>query len=263
MHPILAEVGGFRIYTYGAAFGAALFLGVALGVGLGQRRGMEASRLWDVGIAALIGGVVGGRLEYVRTHWRTFAGDPTAIVALRDGGMVFYGGLVVAVIAMVGVARWRRLPVLRMLDAFAPGVPLAHAIGRMGCFAAGCCYGLPTDVPWAVTFPPGSEAPPGVPLHPTQLYEAGWNLLCGVALLAFWRRRPADGRVFGAMLLVYAAFRGANELFRGDAERGVALWGLTNAQVTALALGATGAWLLRRISAPDLAPGTAPKAPTG
>ncbi len=245
MLPVLFTVGGYAIHTYGVAIGAALYAGIAGAVALGKRAGFPAGRLWDLGIVLLVGGVVGARLEYARTHWTTtYAAHPLRVLDFREGGLVFYGGLVGAIVCMVAYAAGRRMGVLRVLDVYAPFVPLGHALGRLGCFAAGCCYGAPTAVPWAVTFPPGSEAPPGVPLHPTQLYEAVYCGLLGLALLAWWPRRRGDGEVFAALLILYPAFRAVNEVFRGDAMRGTTVFGLSNAQATSILLGALGVGLL-------------------
>jgi phosphatidylglycerol:prolipoprotein diacylglycerol transferase len=140
---------------------------------------------------------------------------------LRSGG-VFYGGL----IAAVGVAFWyisrHALPFWTTCDVFAPGIALGHVTGRLGCLAAGCCYGRPADVPWAITFTNPLAAanvgtPLGIPLHPTQLYEAGAELLILGLLLAFERKgRPFAGRTFWLYMLLYAISRYIIEIYRGD-----------------------------------------------
>ncbi len=253
MLPILFHIGGVSIHTYGLLVGLALFGSTGAAVWLGQREGISADWLWDLALIIIFGAVVGGRLEYVRTHWDLFSGDPAKIFALRDGGLVFYGGFVLTVATMIGYLQWRKLPMMRVLDLYAPLVPLGHALGRIGCLAAGCCFGRPTDLPWGIVFPPGTAAPHGVPLHPTQLYEAATNTLLGAALMWQYQRKQAriragasvpHGRVFGLLLTGYAVTRILNEQLRGDLERGIALAGLTNAQVTGLALGTIGLAIL-------------------
>lgn len=248
MHPILFTLAGWPVHTYGAAYGAALFGGICGMVALGKRDGIDPSWMWDLGLLILFASVFGARAEYVRTHFASFHGDIAAMAALRDGGLVYYGGFVACALSIYAYARFRRVSPLRLLDHVAPVVPLGHALGRLGCFAAGCCYGRPTDLPWGVLFPPGGEAPSDVPRHPTQLYEAGGNVLIGLFLLWVWRRRSAPGQVFAALCLTYPVLRAIVETFRGDAVRGFVVGGLSNAQVTSAVLFVVGVLVLARRS---------------
>ena len=150
-----------------------------------------------------------------------------------------------------------RMPFWTTCDVFAPGIALGHVTGRLGCFAAGCCYGKATDVPWAVIFTNPLAAanvgtPLGIPLHPTQLYEAGAELLILVGLLATEKRgRPFAGRTFWLYMLVYAASRFVIEMYRGD-PRGE-LWGFSTSQIISFVLAPLSvvmlAWLSR--ASPD------------
>lgn len=237
MHPILFEVGGHAVHTYGVLLGSGLFGGIALGAWLGRRDGMKADWFWDIGILIVISSIIGARLEYVRTRWEWFVEHPGQILTLADGGLVFYGGLIGAMLAVVAYALFRGLPLRRVFDVYAAPIPLGHALGRVGCVAAGCCYGAPTDLPWAITYPEGSAAPAGVPVHPVQLYEAGFDAILGVSLLLIPGLRP--GRRFAAFLVLYPAFRAFNELFRGDQVRGF-VGAISNAQAISLVLGALG-----------------------
>ncbi|MDP2311994.1 MAG: prolipoprotein diacylglyceryl transferase [Pseudomonadota bacterium] len=247
MHPVLFAIDGFAVHTYGVTAGLAFLVGVGGAAIVGSREGLSWDFLWELALVIIAGVVVGGRLEYVRTRWAQYAAAPLDILDLRDGGQVFYGGLVGGVLAAVVFMRWRGQPAWRILDLYAPFIALGHAIGRVGCFAAGCCYGAPTDVPWAVVFPMGGKPPGGVPLHPTQLYEVGANALLAVLLFVLRARlspggtRPAgttggDGITFAVLLLGYTMFRTVNELFRGDQIRGTAVAGLSNGQVISAAL---------------------------
>ena len=135
---------------------------------------------------------------------------------------MFYGGLILAVVVALWYIRRIGLPLWTTCDVFAPGIALGHVVGRFGCFFAGCCYGKPTTLPWAITFTDPFAAanvgtPLDVPLHPTQLYEAGAELLILVLLLATERRgRPFPGRTFWLYMLLYAISRYVIEIFRGD-----------------------------------------------
>ncbi|MES2638940.1 MAG: prolipoprotein diacylglyceryl transferase [Myxococcota bacterium] len=258
MHPILFTVGGLEVHTYGVMAAVGFLFGVTGAAILGSRPGPSGRSegdlswdfLWDLAIVLIVGAVVGSRLEYVRTRWAKYAAAPMEILDLRDGGLVFYGGLIGAVLSALLFIRWRRKPVWRVLDLYAPFIVLGHAFGRIGCFAAGCCYGAPTDVPWAVVYPMGGKPPGGVPLHPTQLYEVLTNVLVGAVLLGVRARGPrggatnGEGLTFAALLVLYPAFRVVNELFRGDGIRGYVAGGVTNGQAISAALFAAGLVLL-------------------
>lgn len=177
----------------------------------------------DLGIWIIISALIGAKLLLLIVEFDTFSSDPGELWTLLRSGGVFYGGL----IAAVAVALWylwrHKMPVWTVCDAFAPGIALGHVIGRLGCFFAGCCFGRAADVPWAVTFTdPYAAQNAGtqlnVPLHPTQLYEAGAELLILGALLLFERKgRPFPGRTFWSYMLLYGVTRFIIEFYRGDA----------------------------------------------
>jgi phosphatidylglycerol:prolipoprotein diacylglycerol transferase len=202
MHPILFDFGPFTIYSYGVLLAAAYLLGLQLALIRARRRGLDPQRVMDLGIWIIVSALVGAKLLLLVVDFRQFTVNPRELLNLARSGGVFYGGL----IAGVGVALWyirrHRLPLWTTTDVFAPGIALGHVVGRLGCLMAGCCFGRPTSVPWAITFrDPAAAAnvgtPLGVPLHPTQLYEAGAEAVIFVILLALERRgRPFPGRTF-------------------------------------------------------------------
>ena len=225
MYPRLFEFGPITVYTYGVLLALAYLAGLKLAMVRAQARGLDANRVLDLGIYIIISALVGAKLLLLVTDYQTFSRDPRELLTLARSGGVFYGGLILA----VGVALWyiRRigLPLWTTCDVFAPGVALGHVVGRFGCFFAGCCYGKPTKLPWGITFTDPFAAanvgtPLGVPLHPTQLYEAGAELVILAVLLATERKgRPFAGRTFWLYMLLYAVSRFFIEFFRGD-ERG-------------------------------------------
>jgi phosphatidylglycerol:prolipoprotein diacylglycerol transferase len=152
----------------------------------------------------------------------TFRENPRELVTLLRSGGVFYGGLIAAVAVAFWYLRRHGMPLWSVTDAFAPGIALGHVIGRLGCFFAGCCYGKATDVPWAVTFSSTYAAqnvgtPLNVALHPTQLYEAGAELvILGLLLLLERKGRPFAGRTFWSYMLMYGVTRFVIEIYRGD-----------------------------------------------
>jgi phosphatidylglycerol:prolipoprotein diacylglycerol transferase len=222
MHPILFEIGSWPVYTYGILLAAAYLLGLQLAVWRAKHRGVDPARVMDLGIWIIIAALVGAKLLLIVVDWDYYRSNPREIFSLVRSAGVFYGGLVVATITGFALMRRYRLPVWTTADLYAPGIALGHVIGRMGCFFAGCCWGKPTDLPWAITFTnPAAAINVGTPLHvglhPTQLYEAGAELLILVLLLTTERRgRTFAGRTFWLYMLLYAITRFVIEIYRGD-----------------------------------------------
>jgi len=194
----------------------------------------------DLGIYIIIAALIGAKLLLLVVDFDQFSSSPQDLLSLARSGGVFYGGLILAVVVAFWYIARHRLPFWTTCDVFAPGIALGHVTGRLGCLAAGCCYGRPTDVPWAITFTNPLAAanvgtPLGIPLHPTQVYEAGAELLILVILLATERRgRPFAGRTFWAYMLLYAISRYVVEIYRGD-PRGE-FFGVSTSQFISLVL---------------------------
>jgi phosphatidylglycerol:prolipoprotein diacylglycerol transferase len=222
MYPILFEIRGFPVYTYGVLLAAAYLLGLQFALVRARSRGLDANRVMDLGIWIIISALVGAKLLLLIVDFDQFRRDPGELLTLMRSGGVFYGGLIAAVVVALWYLRRHRMPVWSVTDAFAPGIALGHVIGRLGCLFAGCCYGRPADLPWAVTFTndyarANVGTPLNVPLHPTQLYEAGAELLILVFLLVFERRgRAFPGRTFWSYMFLYGVTRFAIEFYRGD-----------------------------------------------
>jgi len=222
VHPVLFEIGGFPVHTYGVLLAAAYLVGLQTAVRRAPRAGLDPARILDLGILVIFAAIVGAKLLLLIVEWRSFAADPKQIVTVLRSGGVFYGGLLAAVPVAIWYVRRHELPTWRVGDLAAPGIALAHAVGRVGCLMAGCCYGRPTELPWGVRFTSAYAAdavgvPLGIPLHPTQLYEAGAELaIFAVLLLTERRGRPYAGRTFWTYVLLYAAARFVIEFYRGD-----------------------------------------------
>ncbi len=246
MHPVLIRLGPLVVHTYG--FFIALGFMAALGLILREARrvGMDRERIMDLTFYMLLAGIVASRVAYILLNLREFASDPLEAFKLWHGGLVFYGGFLGAAAVYFLFLRHNRMPLWKTADLLAPAVPLAHAFGRLGCFSAGCCYGGACDLPWAVTFTaPGTLAPMGVPLHPTQLYEAlGLLALFFVIFHVVRPRKRFDGQVFFTYTLLYAVLRFILEFFRGD-YRGAYVAGIISpSQTVALGLLAVSVVLL-------------------
>jgi phosphatidylglycerol:prolipoprotein diacylglycerol transferase len=222
MHPRLFELGPITVYTYGVLLAAAYLLGLKLAMVRGKSRGLDQTRVLDLGIYIIISALVGAKLLLLITDFRSFVSSPAELLNLARSGGVFYGGLILAVAVALWYIRRIGLPLWTTCDVFAPGIALGHVVGRMGCFFAGCCYGKPTNLPWAITFTDPFAAsnvgtPLNIPLHPTQLYEAGAEALILILLLVTEPRgKRYPGRTFWLYMLLYAISRFVIEMFRDD-----------------------------------------------
>src|SRR6266851_8651696 len=213
MYPRLFELGPITVYTYGVLLAAAYLFGLQLARVRARARGLDANRILDLGIYIIISALIGAKLLLLITDFRTFSANPRELLTLARSGGVFYGGLILAVVVALVYIRRIGLPLWTTCDVFAPGIALGHVIGRFGCLFAGCCYGKEAHVPWAITFTDPFAAanvgtPLGVRLHPTQLYEAGAELLILIVLLVSERKgRLFAGRTFWLYMLLYAVSR--------------------------------------------------------
>ena len=249
MHPVLLTFGPFTLYSYGAMMVAAFLVTLWLARQAARRLPPELAaitgeQLVDFICYSLLGGIIGGRLFFVLLQWRWFLQSPLEIIALWHGGLVFYGGLFGGLLTGWWYLCSRGLHWLRVLDQFIPFGVLGHAIGRIGCFFNGCCYGKPSSAWCAVVFPGHEEA-----VLPTQLFEAAGLCLLFLALRRL--QQPAvlrhPGRVFGAYLAGYGLLRFILEYVRGDQS----VWwaGLTLQQVISIGVVGVGVWLVRRANA--------------
>ena len=148
MYPKLLELGVINIYTYGLFVAAAYLIGLQVAVARGRSRGLDPNRLMGLGFAILLGAIVGAKLLLFVVDIDYFTSDPANLWVLARSAGVFYGGFVLAVVVAFWYMRRHRMPVWTTCDAFAPGIAVGQAVGRLGCLLAGCCYGRPTDVPW-------------------------------------------------------------------------------------------------------------------
>lgn len=253
------DIGPLTVYTYGVLLAAAYLLGLQLAIVRARRAGLDSSRVLDLGVYLVIAALVGAKLLLLLVNFNYFRTNPAEILVLVRSGGVFYGGLIGATLVAFWYIKRHGLPLWTTCDMFAPGIALGHVVGRLGCLMAGCCYGTPTSVPWAITFTDPFAAanvgtPLNIPLHPTQLYEAGAELLILVFLLATERKgRTFPGRTFWGYMLLYAISRFIIEFYRGD-ERGL-IMGLSTSQFISLVLAPLSLIMLvvlrRRVTSPE------------
>ncbi|MDP2211994.1 MAG: prolipoprotein diacylglyceryl transferase [Candidatus Aquicultor sp.] len=228
--PVLFQVGPITVYSYGVAIALAFLISLFIIMHESKRKGFNPDFAYDLVLFAMVGGIAGARLVYVIDHWHDFAASPTQIFAIWQGGLVFYGGLIGGALAVLGLVKMKKMSIGKVADIVAPCLAIGSAVGRLGCFSNGCCYGQATNVPWAITFnnPLSAAQPLGVPLHPTQLYEAGYNILI-LGVLWFSRKKvKSDGLLFWLYIALYGLFRFIVEFFRANPD---VIFGLSASQL--------------------------------
>lgn len=246
MYPELFRIGNFPINTYGVLLALAFLGALLIAARLGARDGLPRERIYDLGLWMLLAALLGSKVLMLWTE-PSYRENPLHLLSLdflRSGG-VFYGGFIGAVLTGYFLIRRYGLPWWKTADAFAPGIALGLSIGRQGCFAAGCCWGKPTTLPWGVRFSELGHEITGVPLdahlHPTQLYESFAALLIFFSLLWLHRRRRFDGQVILLFAVLYGAARFLIEFLRDDPRGDIAglttLTGLSTSQMISLVIG--------------------------
>lgn len=244
MMPKLFKIGAFTVYTYGLMWMVGIWLAAWRALRRAPRYGISADDVLDIAFYSVLTGIVGGRVAFVLTNWSQYAPDPLSIFRVWEGGMSYFGGFGLAIATAIFIIRRRRIPLWQLGDLAAPSLALGYGIARVGCFAAGCCYGAPTDLPWGVLFPGHDHA-----VHPTQLYAVGMNLLI-FAGLAWWEpHRRFQGQLFALFLVAHGLYRFVNEFFRAGATSALMAGIFTYGHLVAAVLMAIGAalyWVLAR-----------------
>src|SRR5438876_8392637 len=245
MYPILFRIGNFPINTYGVFLALAFLGAIFVTVRLAERDGLPREKIYDLCLWMLLSSLIGSKILmfFTEPEYRDHPLQLLSLDFLRSGG-VFYGGLIGAVLTGYFLMRRYKLPWWKTADACAPGIAIGNFFGRQGCFAAGCCWGKPTNLPWGVKFTElGHEitgVPVDVPLHPTQLYESFSMLIVFFFLLWLHKRRRFNGQVILAYALLYAAVRFVIEFYRDDPRGDVfgltTLTGLSTSQLIGIVL---------------------------
>lgn len=210
MHPTILKIGSFAIHSYGLLLAIGFLLAIQIFVSRGKRRGIPEDSLHTISLVILVLAIVGGRGLFVLTHWSEYARDFWGIFRLWEGGLMLYGGYILAIAGGIAYVRRTGLSLWKIADSAAPAMALGIGIGRLGCFLNGCCFGLPTSLPWGVEFPSDSYASytfPGMPIHPSQLYLALAGIGLFLVLLRLDRTPRFDGWLFWTAVAVDAALR--------------------------------------------------------
>lgn len=200
MYPILFKVGPITVYAYGTMLAIAFIVGLYLARQEFKKRKINPDFAYDFALAIALGSIIGARLFYIIGHWSYYHSHLGEIIQVQQGGLVFYGGLLGGILGAWLIVRLRRLSLLKVADSLASPLALGTAIGRIGCFLNGCCYGIPTKLPWGIKFF-------DVPRHPSQIYELLQSLAIFLFLYLYAGKKvklKSDGSIFLIYLLLYS-----------------------------------------------------------
>ncbi|NQT33892.1 prolipoprotein diacylglyceryl transferase [bacterium] len=224
MHPVIFEIGAFKLHSYGLMFFLAFVFGVWLGTVRARKVGIAPGKVMDLTMWILVGSLVGARSSYVIFHLGEFRGRWLDIInpfqsdgTIGIAGLIVLGGVLLAVPAAWIYLKKNNIPFLKMMDVMVPSLAFGMAIGRIGCFLNGCCFGLPTDMPWGVVFPETCYAGSVFlhqHIHPTQLYAILFTGLLGTVLLLRTPYKRFEGELFFLFFLIYSPYRFLVEIVR-------------------------------------------------
>ena len=222
MHPLLIKIGPIPIHTYGFLIGLGFLVAINVFKRLAIRSRLDVDKILDLSFWGLLVGFLGARTLYIITRWSSYLDNPIEMLKVWEGGLVFLGGPLAVVPFVIWYVRRHRLPVWTTLDVLTPGLIIAHVFGRFGCLMAGCCYGKPTGSSFGIRLYSNlvETSLQGIPLHPTQLYEASALFLLFLTLLYVFKKKIFEGQVAITYLLAYPIIRSIIEVFRGDLIRG-------------------------------------------
>ncbi len=254
MHPILFTVGDFRIYTYGLTMAVAFVIGFGWVFHEARRLGEDLDDYYNLCLISLIGGIFGSRLLYIIVNWGSYKEDYWKIFNLREGGLVWYGGVIAVVFLFWVYTRMKGMNFYHVSDIYVAPVAVGLGVGRLGCLMSGCCYGRPTDVAWSIMYPQGELLPAdliGVRVHPSPVYELLAALAIAGLVAYLQRRKTYLGQPTWVFFMTYGIARYVLEIFRGDELRGWVIEGtLSTSQFISVPLVLFSAFMLTRLKEP-------------
>ena len=253
MHPELFHLGPIHLRSFGTLMAIAFLAGTWLGMREAKRLGLDEDKLVNVILITLVASVVGARALYVLEHLAEFRRSWSSVLALWEGGLTLYGGIVAGTFAGLTAAKRMGLPQWHVADALTPSLAIGTMFGRVGCYLNGCCYGRPTTLPWGVKFPPGSFAALDVgdtPVHPSQLYNAAASLVLFTVLWLVRKRLRTPGVLFWSFVVAFALVRIPLDMTRSYEADAVLVRGIvqvTESQATSLILALFGTFMILRV----------------
>ncbi len=237
MHSILFTAGPVTVYMYGLMLALGAFTGIGLAMYRAKRRGLDPDAVFGIGLYGVLVGIAGAKVMYALVHIKEVLAQPS--ILWSGDGFLIYGGIGAAFLFVWFYCKKKNISFVTYFDHCLPSVPLAQGIGRLGCFFAGCCYGKPTDSFLGIVFPEGGLAPAGIPLWPTQLVSAAWNVLLGLFLIWISKRKNSRGLVFFWYILFFGLGRFIIDFFRDDGQN--VIGAVSVSQVISLVLAVLGA----------------------
>jgi phosphatidylglycerol---prolipoprotein diacylglyceryl transferase len=217
MHPVLIQIGKVSVFTYGFFIAVGFIISIFLAKREAIRMGVSGESIMDLSFYIILSALIGSRLFYVITAPKAFLDNPLEVFKIWNGGLVFYGGFIFALITALIYIKLNKLRMWQVTDILSAVLPLGQFFGRLGCFSAGCCFGKICSFPWAVTFRNSMFlAPTGIPLHPTQIYHALGNLIVFIILWSYRSRKHYHGQIFCMYLVLEGGIRAWIETYRGD-----------------------------------------------
>ena len=219
MHNELFSIGPITIYGYGLMIAIGIFAAYLSTEHLAKKQGLDVNPVFNILIVGVVSGILGAKLLYYITVLDQIIANPKMLLNFGDG-FVVYGGIIAGIGVAAIYCRVKKLPFLRYLDCAAPSIALAQGFGRIGCFLAGCCYGVEMDSPIAITFPHSDFAPNNVALFPSQLVSSAFDFLNFFVLCLLLKHNKKPGKIGAFYLIFYSIGRFIIEFFRGDLERG-------------------------------------------
>ncbi len=251
MYPILFKIGPVAIYTYGVMVALGIMAGLYFALKQTKKEVIGSSVIVDIIFWIILSGFIGARITYIFVEWKYFTEYPLKALFAREG-FVFYGGFIFSFLAAFLYVKIKKLNAWKLADILAPSTALGYAIGRLGCFFYGCCYGKPTNSFLGILFPPGSPAGSlGVKVIPTQLISSLILFVIFIILVMLRKHKKFDGQIFWIFVLLEAVTRFGIEFLRGD-ERG-SIGAFSVSQVIAIVMAVIAAAILARLSARNAA----------
>ncbi len=242
MFPRLFTWGSFTLHTYGLLVAIGFLAGIYTAQRFARRFGLNPDQIFNLSVYLAIGAIVGAKLFLILQDWRFYLRHPGQLLSLSllESAGIFYGGLVVALLVSVFYVRRQKLSWLAVGDAVVPGVAVGHAIGRLGCFSAGCCWGKPTSLPWGITFTSQYAhqtvgVPLGIPLQPTELLGSAAEVVLFIILWRLASRRKFTGQLTAVYLVLYGIWRFSIDFLRYYSPQALLFHNtLTAAQLTSI-----------------------------
>ena len=220
MYPVLFHIGSWPIYTYGAMVSVGFILGYQFLLKWAEEKGVSELDISNLFLILVVTSMLGARITYVLSYPEHFEGDWLRVFKVWEGGLTILGGAFFGFISMVSYCWYKKLNTPLIFDLFSPALALGVVFGRLGCLGNGCCFGVPSDLPWALTFPNTDPFSPPVPRHPTQSYSSIAMLLVFLILRWYRKRDHTNGMVTVLLVFLYSIYRSMVEIFREDVIQG-------------------------------------------